>query len=105
MAIAASTGVSPLVGRMALSDASLLRDTCSRRIHLAPKGCILLSSDSDSSSIGGLHNLNRGGGCHAHVNNLYGHRGQVQISGIKDTYIQSTYIQITYVVFEDHQNT
>jgi hypothetical protein len=43
--------------------------------------------------------------CRAHGNNLYGYRGQVQIYGIKDTYIQSTYIQITYILFGDHQNT
>ncbi len=43
--------------------------------------------------------------CHSHGNNLYGYRGQLQIYGIKDTYIQTTYIQITYVVFGNHQNT
>ncbi len=41
--------------------------------------------------------------CRAHGNNLYGYRGQVQIYGIEDTYIQITYIQITYVVFGNHQ--
>jgi hypothetical protein len=47
---------------MALSDVSLLEEASSRQIRLAPKGCTLVSSDGNSGNIGGLHNLDRGGG-------------------------------------------
>jgi hypothetical protein len=50
------------VGGTALSDALLLGDASSRRIHLVPKGCTLVLLDGDFGSIGDLHNLNRGGG-------------------------------------------
>ncbi len=63
-AIVASTRVLPPVGGTALSDASLLGNACSRQIRLAPKGCILLSFDGNSSSIGGLKNCDRGGECY-----------------------------------------
>jgi hypothetical protein len=67
------------------------------------------SGDGDSNgSSGGKSDSDGGDGdndCRAHGNNLYEYRGQVQIYGIEDTYIQSTYIQITHIVFGDHQNT
>ncbi len=52
-AIAASNGVLPLVGGMALSEASLLGEASSRQIHLAPEGCTLVLLDGNSISIGG----------------------------------------------------
>ncbi len=67
------------------------------------------SGDGDSNgSSGGKSDSDGGDGnndCRAHGNNLYEYRGQVQIYGIEDTYIQSTNIQITYIVFGGHQNT
>jgi hypothetical protein len=56
-AIAASNAVLPLIGGMALSEASLLGEALSRRIRLVPKGCTLVLLDGNSVSIGGMHNL------------------------------------------------
>ncbi len=57
MAIAASNGVLPLAGGMALSEASLLGEALSRQIRLAPKSCTLVLLDGNSISIGGMHSL------------------------------------------------
>ena len=59
-AIAASNGVLPLVGGMALSEALLLGESATRHTLLAPKGCTVVSLDGNSDCIGGCTQSWRG---------------------------------------------
>jgi hypothetical protein len=79
-AIAASNGVLPPVGGMALSVTLLRVEASLKKTRLALEGCTLVSSDGDSVSIfGGVHNLDFRDGCNNQIDDLK--VGFIQLKG------------------------